>query len=102
MRLERTDDLERLRELWQEHVAAPFPASAHDVDDPPPELLDTEIAGLISSATASSGRLRHDQLDLLRRCLSDLDKLLPQLADDSRSDFLRLREMAALVLRLNE
>lgn len=93
----RVNDRDALEDLWEAHLADSFPASAHEVDDPSPELLDTEIAGIVSTFRGTTD-LRADHRTWLRSAIRDLDCLLPQLDSDAVAYFSRLRQLALVVL----
>jgi hypothetical protein len=93
---------DRLLLLWEEHVRAPFPPRfrGRDIDGEDMVVLDSDIAGCVSSAL--SGHLDERRHLILVRCLVAVEKVLPLIGDDERAFEYheRLREMAGLVVRL--
>lgn len=62
-------------------------------------MLDVDIAGCIQTWLSSSSDLDAKRMAVLRSCLDDLDRVLPQLNDPEEADYYAgLRELAASVL----
>lgn len=60
--------------------------------------LDTVISGCVVYFLDNSQGLDPQRLEILEACLSDLDELLPDLSEDSRHYFERLRTLGSLLL----
>ncbi|WP_033443263.1 hypothetical protein [Saccharothrix sp. NRRL B-16314] len=87
--------------LWEEHLRTPFPPHlrGRDIDGEDMVVLDSDIAGCVTSALSQHLDERRDRI--LVRCLGAVEKVLPLIGDDERASeyFERLREMAGLVVR---
>ena len=64
--------------------------------------LDTVISGCVTYYLESEDGLDPQRIDMLESCLGDLDGLLPELADDARAYFERLRILASLLLEAHQ
>ena len=60
--------------------------------------LDTVISGCVVYFLENSVGLDLQRLEMLKTCLADLDGLLPDLPEDSRHYFERLRTLGGLLL----
>lgn len=60
--------------------------------------LDTVISGCVIYFLENSEGLDLQRLEMLETCLADLDGLLPELPQDSRHYFERLRTMGGFLL----
>lgn len=89
-----------LRRLWEVHRGASLP-QAEDTEAWASLMEDdTFIAGVISSVLDPGQCLRADHRDVLKRCLADLDVVLPQLDCPSQAYADRLRGLAVKALDL--
>jgi hypothetical protein len=90
---------ERVKELWEEHLAAQFPAGyrGEEIAGVDMVLLDAEIAGCISSYLRSRGKLDADRLRITRTCRLHLDQVIPQLNGEAQRYYERLRILSDLV-----
>lgn len=62
--------------------------------------LDTVISGCVTYYLESEDGIDSQRIDILESCLGDLNGLLPELADDAREYFERLRTLASLLLEV--
>ncbi|MFJ9721502.1 hypothetical protein ACIRP3_02025 [Streptomyces sp. NPDC101209] len=88
----------RLPPLWEEHRQAPFPGRFRGVSIAGVELvlLDSYVAGL--ALRELSGGLDDDDIPTLWMCITDLEKVLPLIADDyCRSYYARLRVITDII-----
>ncbi|BDM74171.1 hypothetical protein HEK616_76580 (plasmid) [Streptomyces nigrescens] len=86
--------------LWQEHVAADFPVRLRGVELAGIDmvLLDADIAGCVSAWRNGDGSLDAERHRILRRCIADLNTILPLLTDeDDHRYYARLHRLAALL-----
>ncbi|OKK02933.1 hypothetical protein AMK26_23730 [Streptomyces sp. CB03234] len=85
--------------LWQEHLDAPFPARLRgaELEGIDMVMLDADIAGCVSTWRDNGGSLDAWRYQVLRDCISELDKILPHLmeAEDLRY-YERLHQLATL------
>jgi len=62
-------------------------------------MLDADIAGCVDTWLNSSTDLDTSRMGVLRECLDDLDRVLPQLTDPEEADYYAgLRDLAVSVL----
>ena len=95
--------MERIRALWAEHVAAPFPlphddSEATEVGNIDLDLLDSGTAGCVLAFLDNGGHLDLWRTAILGLCYGDLCIVAPALTGGPRVYFERLREIARLVL----
>ncbi|MGW6012483.1 hypothetical protein [Streptomyces sp. NPDC055210] len=86
-------------ELWDEHLAAPFPTALRAAERAGIDLvmLDADIAGCVSTWRSRGGSLDADRQRLLRGCINDLDQVVPLLAKSEEIHYYqRLRRLAVL------
>ena len=82
--------------LWKDHQEAEFPARMRGVEFGQVDmvLLNTYIAGCVSSWIAGHGTLDAERYKVLGRCLADLDRVLHLVKDEQGATYYdRLRMM---------
>ncbi|WP_327299468.1 MULTISPECIES: hypothetical protein [unclassified Streptomyces] len=87
--------------LWQEHLAARFPAALRGAELAGTDmvLLDADIAGCVSVWLNNGGALDTKRLGTLRDCIEDLDQVLPLLTEPGGLRYYqRLHQLALYVL----
>ncbi len=94
------NELKRIRNLWNKYNKMPFPENyiGKDVNDICVTSLDTFAAGCISAYT-SDGNLDKKRIEILKKCLTDLDKVIPELSGYSRSYFTYLKEICVGIVK---
>jgi hypothetical protein len=92
-----------LDELWQEHLAAPFPKGLRgkDVNGIDFVMLDTNIAGCISTFH-ERGALNLHQAAMLGLSYRDASYVIPILNEEGAAYFWRLERLAELILKDRE
>ena len=86
-----------IEQLLQQHFALPYPG--HDLlPDSDLELLDADVVGLATSYL-DEGSLKEHESGMLRRCLVELEAIVPRLQGDAQVYFKGLRAIAAAVLQ---
>ncbi len=100
-----TPDGKRLRRMWAEHRAAPFPARA--ADDPRLQevaLYESWLGSIVEAALRGGGRLSRGHLEMVRvrevEGNQALWTLAAELGEPTRSYVARLLAMEDVVLRL--
>lgn len=86
--------------LWDEHLRADFPARlrGEQIAGVDMVMVDSDVAGCVITFLKARGVLDDGARRILRRCIRDLDKVLPLLTDEEKRRYLfRLREVATLV-----
>jgi len=88
-------------ELWQQHSSTAFPKGYggkkfNGIDLP---LLDAEIAGCIHMYVHNNGELDSRRVEILSKCLFDLNTVVLLLNREELIYFNRLRELANLILQ---
>ncbi len=86
--------------LWEEHRRAAFPRTraAEPVEGVDLVSLDTFTAGCVSSYIKAHGRLDGERRAVLARCVAQLRGVVPQLDEEARPYFERLRALGEAVL----
>ena len=89
-----------LRRLYEEHLRVGFPE--HLRDEVPSGVdvtaLDADVAGVVTTWLHDGGRPDPAERSVVRACLQDLDRLLPERTDPhERHHVGRLRQLAGLV-----
>lgn len=86
--------------MWKEHLAAGFPEDVvgEEIDGVELVLTDTFAAGCISTFLGNKGTLDVDRVKILRKCVSDLEKVCPSLNSEASGYFVRLSQIARMVL----
>jgi hypothetical protein len=87
-------------ELWQQHSSTPFPKGygGKVINGIDLSLLDAEIAGCIHMYV-HSGELDSRHVEILSKCLVDLNTILLLLNHEELIYFNRLGQLADLVLQ---
>ncbi|MEV3872450.1 hypothetical protein [Streptomyces sp. NPDC049906] len=91
--------------LWREHCRAPFPAGLRGtvLGGTDLVLLDADVAGCVSTWLGDRGTLDPGRTRILRRCVEELDRVLPELTGSAEIRYYeRLRRLALLVLTAEE
>jgi len=90
-----------VRELWEQHLTAPFPdglrgseAAGEDL-----ALLDADIAGCVQTFLANGSRLDPERHAILRRCYEAVSRVELSLSGPGRTYFSRLSQLAQEILR---
>lgn len=86
--------------LWREHMEAPFPARlrGEDVNGVDMVMLDADIAGCVVSCSYGAQRPSAEHRDVLRLCMEDLAKVLPDLSEGEARYYERLGRMGETIL----
>jgi hypothetical protein len=94
------DPWDDLRRRWAAHLALPFPAdlAGEELDGVDLVLLDADTAGYIQTFIGDLGWRDFEVRKSLKRCLCELDVILPGLPVQAIGYFRALRDLAALVL----
>ncbi|WP_377271675.1 hypothetical protein [Peterkaempfera sp. SMS 1(5)a] len=85
--------------LWKEHMRADFPARlrGEELAGVDVVLLDTYIAGYVSTWLGNRGSLDEGRRQILCDCIADLDRVLPLLTEAQEVRYYeQLRELAVL------
>jgi hypothetical protein len=88
-----------LMRLWREHLGAAFPAGLRGAEPAGIDmvLLDTAVAGCVSTWLNNGGSLDAERHRILYGCLTDLDRALPLITGAEEVRYCRrLRQMAVL------
>jgi len=90
-----------IERLWNDYMAMGFPkgAAVEEIDGIDLVETDTFAAGCISAFLGNKGTLDTDRVNVLRKCVSDLERLLPGLNGEVSSYFGHLYQVGCLVLR---
>jgi hypothetical protein len=90
-----------LMDLWQQYSAAAFPTGygEKEVNRINLSLLDAEIAGCVRHYIHNDGKIRSQQVKVLRDRLIDLNAIILLMDRDEAIYFDRVRRMADLVLQ---
>lgn len=96
-----TDRLAAVAELWEAHTQAPFPGRLRSVDVAGVSmvLLDSNVAGCVSTWLHRDGNIDDGRWDILAACEQELRRVIPELDDDEAAYYQRLLDMAVLVLK---
>ncbi len=86
-----------LRSMWVVHKDADWPRFSGPHEG---ELmtLDTVISGCVVYCLENPVGLDLQRVEMLGSCLADLDAILPELREDSREYFERLRALGGLLV----
>ena len=92
--------IDQLTTLWDEHLKAEFPSDClgQEIQGVELVLLDTDVAGCISTYLGSKGKLDAQGLAILRSCYRDLAVVLPLLQPEAAAYFQRIDQMVSCVL----
>ncbi len=92
-------DIARIRGLWDEFFALPFPdAEAFGDDDDDAAELDGAAAGCVLSFLDAGGELDRSRTAILGLCYRDVAALASNLEGPARDYFLRLEDLIREVL----
>ena len=93
-------DVVLIRELWTEHMNAPFPKGfrAKDVSGIDFVMLDADVAGCIDTFI-ERGNLNLYQTAILGLSYRNLSYVIPIINDEGREYFWRLERLAELILK---
>lgn len=97
----RMSEIASIQQLWKEHFSAPFPSgvAGKEVDGECLASLDTFAAGCIDTfLSRRTHTLDSRRLEVLTKCAQSLSRVCPQLPDEHRVYFDRLREISERVL----
>jgi hypothetical protein len=95
-----SNELKRIRKLWDEYQKQPFPEgyAGKDVNDICVTSLDSFAAGCIS-AYVGNGKLDKKRINILKSCLDELDSILPELNEYPKEYFLNLKEICVGIVK---
>ncbi len=83
--------------LWETHKEERWP-QVGSLQEGPLMTLDTVISGCVVYFLDSPEGLDAQRLGIVEDCLADLDSLTPELDEDCRPYFQRLRRLGALLI----
>lgn len=87
-----------IKKLWRDYIKTPYPHEGH-VDDLELEILDTTTAGCISTFISNNGMLDHNKIEILQKCISELDSKIGDIPEPARNHFIQLHSLGEVVLR---
>ncbi|MGW5666480.1 hypothetical protein [Micromonospora sp. NPDC003776] len=95
-----TDRLAAVAELWEAHAQTPFPGRLRsaDVAGVSMVLLDSNVAGCVSTWLHQGGSIDDGRGHILAACEQELLHVIPELDDDEAAYYQRLLDMTVLVL----
>jgi hypothetical protein len=90
-------DRHTVGQLWEVHKLQDWPRVASDVEGPL-MTLDTVISGCVVYFLDSEDGLDEQRRNIIGDCLVDLEAMEPELEEEGRVYFQRLRELGTLLL----
>lgn len=95
-----SNELKRIRKLWDEYQKIPFPEgyAGKDINDICVTSLDTFAAGCIATYVGD-GRLDTKRINIFKKCLDELDSILPELNEYPKEYFLGLKEICVGIVK---
>jgi len=90
-----------IQQSWSEFFDRPFPDgwAGEEVNGVCVTSVDSFAAGCIDTFLSNGGTLDSHRIDVLRRCATDLARVLPQLDDEVRDYFGHLNDLITAVLK---
>ncbi|MFI9207876.1 hypothetical protein ACIGW7_06995 [Streptomyces sp. NPDC053253] len=99
---ESSEQVQNAARLWHEHRCAPFPAGLRGAEFGGTDmvLLDADTAGCVLTWLNNGGALDPKRTRILRSCIEDLDRVIPQITEPAGAQYYdHLRQLALLVAR---
>jgi len=90
-------DRDAVGRLWEAHKQEGWPGVASQVEGPL-MTLDTVISGCVVYFLDSEDGLDEQRRNIVGDCLADLEVMEPELDQEGRAYFQRLRELGTLLL----
>ncbi len=90
-------DRDTVGRLWEAHKQEDWPRVASAIEGPL-MTLDTVISGCVVYFLDSEEGLDEQRRNIVGDCLADLEAMEPELDQDGREYFQRLRELGTLLL----
>lgn len=91
-------EVQTIQSIWEHFKMRPYPDEAH-IDNLELEQLDTFMAGCISSYLSNSGKLDANKMQILQKCIIDLNKDIDKIPDSARKRFDLLSVLSSIVLK---
>jgi hypothetical protein len=93
-------EMTEIERMWNDHLVGGFPQDAAGAEVDGVDLVETDIfmAGCICTFLGSKGVLDIDRVRVLRKCVSDLERILSELNGEASGYFVRLHQIGHLVL----
>jgi hypothetical protein len=85
-----------IKEKWDDFLSTPFPSIFGRNEDVESELisLDTFMAGCISTVIDSRGVLDEKRASVLRKCVADLEDIMPKIEGEGIGYFSLLLDIS--------
>jgi len=91
--------MEHIKIIFDRLYKEPFPSErGKEILGVDLVLIDSDTMGLISSFLSNKGYLTVDEIKMLDSCLSDLNKIVPQLEKIEKQYFASLKQLAKDIL----
>lgn len=91
-------EVHTIKSIWEHFKMRPYPDNAH-IENLELEKLDTFMAGCISSYLSNSGELDTNKIQILQKCIIDLNKDIVKIPDTARKRFDLLSILSSIVLK---
>lgn len=92
--------MDEIKKLWNEFQKLPFPSglAGEEIEGEDVVSLDTFAAGCISTFIGNKGLLDSERLKILRKCIVDIEKILPHIKGEGKEYFKMLHQLSARVV----
>jgi hypothetical protein len=90
--------METVKKLWDEYLGLTYPSDIHQRHSDL-EIIESTIAGCISSFIATDGKLDAERIKILKKYLVLLESQTNEMPDSAKSYFARLHTLGTLVLK---
>lgn len=99
----KVENLKHIKTIFNRLYKEPFPSDrGKEILGVDLVLIDSDTMGLTSRFLSSKGHLTVDEIKMLESCLSDLNKIVPQLDKNEKQYFTSLRQLAKDILTFSK
>lgn len=92
--------MNEIAKLWEEFQSRPFPdgIAGEEINGVEPVEIDTFTAGCVSTYVGNKGSLDIERINILKKCMSELEAILPELNSEGKEYFSILQKLGNLIL----
>lgn len=90
-----------IEKLWSQFRKLPFPrdVAGEEIDGIDLVSIETFLAGCISTFLGSAKTLDLERTRILKKCMEDLEQILPKLSTENQNYFTQLHHIGNLVIK---
>lgn len=92
--------MDKITKMWNEFLKIPFPDNLAEMETTRFELLDIDFSmgGCISTYVENEGKLDVLKINIIRKCMKELNLLIPKMNEEYKEYFSNLHKLGYLIV----